>query len=195
MLTLTRRIGERITIGANVEITVLDVSGAKVKIGIKAPRELPVYRGELVDRIEAENKRAAASTTVATVSENLIITFPGGLFGMGDNQQFILCELAAGHPCRMLVSRKDPSVQLMVADVGEHFPDYPVEAAVTAAGFTLEEAAVAVVITAPAKGGQPVANLLAPVVMSTTSRQGIQVILEESGLSVGVPFTATFPAK
>lgn len=195
MLTLTRRAGERITIGANIEVTVLDVSGGKVKIGISAPRELPVYRGELVDRIEAENKRAMARTTVTNAPDEHTIAFPGGLFGMGENRRFVLCEIDDGHPCRVLVSRADSSVQLLVADVAEHFPDYPIEAALKAAGASPEDAAVAVIVRAPADGSQATANLIAPVVISTSSREGVQIILEDPMLSTAVPFTAPIPKR
>jgi carbon storage regulator len=54
MLVLTRRIGEGIMIGDDIEVKVLDVSGEKVRIGIDAPREVGVYRTEVFERIEAE---------------------------------------------------------------------------------------------------------------------------------------------
>lgn len=195
MLTLTRRVGERIAIGANIEVIVLDVSGGKVKIGIKAPRELPVYRGELVDRIEAENKRAMAQTGITSVGDEFTIAFPGGLFGMGEHKQFVLCELDEGHPCRVLVSRLDPSVQLMVADVSEYFPDFPIELVHQATGVSPEEAAIAVVVRIPADGSQPTANLMAPIVVSLSTREGVQIILEDASLPASAPFTAPLPAK
>jgi carbon storage regulator len=49
MLIITRRQGERIMIGDEVVITVLDVSGSSVRIGIEAPRSTPVYREELLE--------------------------------------------------------------------------------------------------------------------------------------------------
>lgn len=54
MLVLTRRIGEGIMIGDDIEVKVLDVSGEKVRVGIDAPREVGVYRTEVFERIEAE---------------------------------------------------------------------------------------------------------------------------------------------
>ena len=54
MLVLTRRTGEGIMIGDEIEVKVLEVSGEKVRVGIEAPREINVYRTEVFERIEAE---------------------------------------------------------------------------------------------------------------------------------------------
>ena len=58
MLVLTRRTGEGIMIGDDIEIKILDVSGEKVRVGIDAPREINVYRTEVFERIEAEFEEA-----------------------------------------------------------------------------------------------------------------------------------------
>ncbi|WP_444958830.1 carbon storage regulator CsrA [Microbulbifer sp. ZKSA002] len=52
MLILKRRTGENLRIGANVSITVLEVKGNQVKIGIQAPRSLPVHREEIYMRVQ-----------------------------------------------------------------------------------------------------------------------------------------------
>ncbi|HKG35485.1 MAG TPA: carbon storage regulator CsrA [Solirubrobacterales bacterium] len=54
MLVLTRRSNQSIMIGDDVEVTVLAVSGEKVRLGISAPTEVPVFRREVFDRIAAE---------------------------------------------------------------------------------------------------------------------------------------------
>lgn len=59
MLVLTRRRGESIVIGDDIEIYVLGVSGEVARIGIKAPQEIPVYRREIYDEIQEENIAAA----------------------------------------------------------------------------------------------------------------------------------------
>ena len=51
MLVLSRKKDEKIVIGDNIEITVVDVKGDTVKIGIAAPPEIKIYRGELLDAI------------------------------------------------------------------------------------------------------------------------------------------------
>jgi len=56
MLILKRRTGENLRIGSNVSITVLEVKGNQVKIGIHAPKSLPVHREEIYIRIQKEQK-------------------------------------------------------------------------------------------------------------------------------------------
>lgn len=60
MLRVTRRSGERIIVGDNVVIEVLEVRGATVRLGIDAPRSVPVYREELWLEIKQENEAAAS---------------------------------------------------------------------------------------------------------------------------------------
>lgn len=59
MLALTRRVGERIVIGDNVVVTIVDIKGDSIRLAIDAPREVKIYRGEIFDAIAAENKEAA----------------------------------------------------------------------------------------------------------------------------------------
>ena len=54
MLILTRRTGETLIIGDNIRVTVLDVSGNQIRLGVTAPREVPVHREEVAERIRAE---------------------------------------------------------------------------------------------------------------------------------------------
>lgn len=56
MLALTRRKGEALVINNNIELTILDIKGDQVKVGISAPREIPVYRKEVYLQIQEENK-------------------------------------------------------------------------------------------------------------------------------------------
>ena len=59
MLVLSRQRDESIIIGDNVVITVVDVRGDKVKLGIDAPREISVHRREVYEAIQRENRQAA----------------------------------------------------------------------------------------------------------------------------------------
>ncbi len=52
MLVLTRRLGEAITIGDNIRIVVVDISGHQVKLGIDAPKDVEIYREELYVKIK-----------------------------------------------------------------------------------------------------------------------------------------------
>jgi len=61
MLALTRKIGESIIIGNDIEIKVLEVKGDQVKIGIEAPRSVQVHRKEIYIQIQEANKEAIES--------------------------------------------------------------------------------------------------------------------------------------
>ena len=58
MLVLTRKAGEGIIIGDDIKITVVELKGGGVRIGIDAPREMKVHRKEVFDKIKQENKEA-----------------------------------------------------------------------------------------------------------------------------------------
>ncbi len=68
MLVLSRRVGESITIGDDVVVTVLEVRGDVVRVGIDAPRSLPVHRSELLAELESSNKEAASPSDDAVRS-------------------------------------------------------------------------------------------------------------------------------
>jgi len=61
MLILTRRVGETVVIGNDVDITVLGVKGNQVRLGVKAPREISVHREEIYRRIKGEAKEKASA--------------------------------------------------------------------------------------------------------------------------------------
>ena len=63
MLVLTRKPGESVMIGDDIELTVISVSGEQVKIGINAPKYIDIHRKEIYVQIGNENKSASAGVT------------------------------------------------------------------------------------------------------------------------------------
>jgi carbon storage regulator len=61
MLIITRRAGEEIMLGDDIVVEVMEIVGSTVRVGIQAPRAVPVYREELWDLIRAENEAAASA--------------------------------------------------------------------------------------------------------------------------------------
>ncbi len=71
MLALSRKINESIIIGNDIEVTVLEVKGEQVKIGISAPKSVPIYRKEIYLQIKESNKEAAGTTATDEVLKKL----------------------------------------------------------------------------------------------------------------------------
>jgi carbon storage regulator len=64
MLILSRKTSEKIMIGDDIAITVIDIRGDQVRIGVDAPKQVKVYRQEVFDLVKAENQAAAATELV-----------------------------------------------------------------------------------------------------------------------------------
>jgi carbon storage regulator len=62
MLILTRKLGERITIGNDIVISLLEIKGSQVKLGIEAPKGISIHRQEIYERIREENLISSAVT-------------------------------------------------------------------------------------------------------------------------------------
>lgn len=70
MLVLTRRVGEKLVIGNEIEVEILAVSGEGVRLGIVAPRETSVHRYEVFVEIQAANQAAEAASS--KIAENVL---------------------------------------------------------------------------------------------------------------------------
>ena len=70
MLALTRKKGESLVINNNIEVTILEIRGDQIKLGISAPRDVSIYRKEVYLQIQEENK-AALETNNAETLKNL----------------------------------------------------------------------------------------------------------------------------
>ena len=64
MLALTRKKGESIVVNNDIEICILDIRGEQVKVGISAPKDVPVYRKEVYLQIQKENEAAVSLDSV-----------------------------------------------------------------------------------------------------------------------------------
>jgi carbon storage regulator len=64
MLVLSRRKDEKLVIGDNIELTVIEIRGDSVKLGISAPRDIAIYRSEVLENIRKANIEAAGSQKV-----------------------------------------------------------------------------------------------------------------------------------
>jgi carbon storage regulator len=64
MLILSRKVDEKIMIGDDISISILDIRGDQVRLGVNAPKSVKVFRQEVFDAIKAENQAAAESTPV-----------------------------------------------------------------------------------------------------------------------------------
>ena len=69
MLALSRKKGEAIVINNNIEVTILEIKGEQVKLGINAPKEVPVYRKEVHTQIEQANKLAMEQQNLDALKE------------------------------------------------------------------------------------------------------------------------------
>lgn len=79
MLVLTRKIGEKILIGDDIVLTILDGGrGEGIRIGIEAPRSVSIHRSELVEAVSASNKEASRAGTAAPAeAEEMILAALG----------------------------------------------------------------------------------------------------------------------
>ena len=74
MLALSRKKNEALIINNNIEITILEIKGEQVKIGISAPKEVPIYRKEVYIQIQEANKEAMAADSLESLQNHFFIT-------------------------------------------------------------------------------------------------------------------------
>lgn len=69
MLALARKTGQSIVIGNDIEVTLLEIKGDQVKLGISAPKSVSIYRKEIYAQIQEENKNAGQEIDVAKLKD------------------------------------------------------------------------------------------------------------------------------
>ena len=85
MLILTRKPGESILIGDDIEVTITSIDQNKVRVGIKGPAHIPIYREELYRKIQKENR--AAALIGKDEFESLLDIYSSGRQGDGQDRQ------------------------------------------------------------------------------------------------------------
>ncbi|RKX26771.1 MAG: carbon storage regulator [Candidatus Zixiibacteriota bacterium] len=90
MLILTRKLGESITIGDNIRVSVLGIRGRQVRLGIDAPSDVVVHREEIYVKIQEENRRAAGS--VKSDLLGVVKMIRGKITGGTDNKKSSLVD-------------------------------------------------------------------------------------------------------
>ena len=71
MLALTRKKGEALVLNNNIEVTILEIRGDQVKIGVSAPKEVPIYRKEVYLQIQKENEESSSAESME-ILKNMI---------------------------------------------------------------------------------------------------------------------------
>ena len=69
MLALTRKKGESLVINNDIEITILEIRGDQIKLGVSAPKEVPIYRKEVYKQIQQENRKSADAQNAQALKE------------------------------------------------------------------------------------------------------------------------------
>lgn len=72
MLALSRKVNESLMIGNDIEITILEIKGDQVKVGISAPKSVPIYRKEIYIQIQESNKEAVTSENMMNGLKKLL---------------------------------------------------------------------------------------------------------------------------
>ena len=69
MLALTRKKGESLVINNDIEITILEIRGDQIKLGVRAPKKVPIYRKKVYTQIQQENRKSADAQNAQALKE------------------------------------------------------------------------------------------------------------------------------
>ena len=190
MLLISRRLGQRIVIGADVEVIVVSTTKKGARLAIVAPRGVAVIRGENFDNVQNANKNMRIEGTrfgTLEIENGSPIQIKGGMVGFPTSTNYLLLR-SAGAGFGWLQSMDVPELAFPVVDGATVDGDSALPSTDDVAGTNATNTALFFVV-APTDDGGLVANLLAPVVIDMTSRQGSQVVLD------GRRYSATEPLR
>lgn len=88
MLILTRKPGETIAIGKDIRISIFEINGSSVRVGIEAPKSVTIYRGEIYQKVQEQNRQAARLGLHADIS-SLVSKLQVGMNGFTETLPFI----------------------------------------------------------------------------------------------------------
>lgn len=191
MLILTRRPGESLYLGDKIRITILQLQGKQVKIGLELPDDMTVYREEIYKRVTEENQRALTTSNEGlldidtrlgprTIETDKILYFPRGLAGFEGLHEFTLLQIKPDAPMLILQSLDQPHIGLLVADPYTFLPDYRIDVSDAEQKLLRLKVVrdVAVLVTVSIPQGKPedmTLNLTGPILINHKERLGLQV--------------------
>ena len=192
MLILTRKPGQGICIGNDIQITVKEINGNQVRLGIEAAPAIKVYRSEIYEQIIKENISAASAGGIKfnstrfgslEVKEDKIIDFPVGIIGISEAERFVLLDY--NPPFSWLHSVDNPEVAFVVVNGAEFGKTYQIEMPYGDRDIDLkpnDEFALINVVTVQEDVGQTAVNMRAPIIVNLRNKKGKQFILEDENM-------------
>ena len=192
MLILTRKPGQGICIGDDIQITIKEINGHQVRLGIDASPAIKVYRSEIYEQIIKENMSAANAGGVKfdstrfgslEVKEDKIIDFPVGMIGMSEPGKFVMLDY--NPPFSWLHSVNNPNIAFVVVNGAEFGKTYQIEIPYGDKDIDLkpnDEFALINIVTVHEEVEQTAVNMRAPIIVNLRNRKGKQFILEDENM-------------
>ncbi|MDR2337243.1 MAG: carbon storage regulator CsrA [Deltaproteobacteria bacterium] len=211
MLVLTRKTGQGINISNEIVITIKEIKGNQVRLGIEASSNFKIYRSEIYEQIKAENTQALnlsqetpknlsnfANTQKIKfnssrfgeleINPSAVIEFPFGLVGIPDAHQFVMLEYSS--PFSWLHSIDHPDIAFVVINGAELEPQFDVQVLTADKDIDLrpnDEIALINVVTVRPNIQASTVNVKAPIVVNMRNKKAKQIIIDSTDLSINLP--------
>jgi flagellar assembly factor FliW len=211
MLILTRKIGQGIHISNDIVITIKEIKGNQVRLGIEADQNCKIYRSEIYEQIKNENTLAVnlsketpknlsnfANTQKIKfnssrfgeleIDSSAIIEFPLGIVGLPDVHKFVILEYSS--PFSWLHSVDNPSIAFVVMNGAELEPKFDMQVLALDKDIDLQdndEIALISIVTVRSDVQESTVNLKAPIVVNMRNKKAKQIIIDSAEFLVNVP--------